>query len=118
MAGGMMYAEDKPAADKPANPPRVTYPGPFRVELTRVGGVRDLRSGMHSASIGAELAWEPKLRPMLLKLESAGVTVTDDKGRKVVSRRFFPSLRFGTKTLCWMGGSDFWMTIRNTATRI
>lgn len=62
---------------------RVRYAGPYRVELKRIGLVRDLTTGTARASAQFELAWEPRLRPMLLALRSEQLEIVDDLGQKV-----------------------------------
>lgn len=61
----------------------IRYAGPFRVEMTGISRARNFRAGSHAATVGFEVAWEPRLRPMLMKLEAKGVEVTDDLGGKV-----------------------------------
>lgn len=57
--------------------------GPYRVVLQRVSATRDLASGRATATATLEMAWEPRLRPMLLALKGDGLTITDDQGRAV-----------------------------------
>jgi hypothetical protein len=57
--------------------------GPYRVVLQRVSATRDLASGKAMATATLEMAWEPRLRPMLLALKGDGLTITDDQGRAV-----------------------------------
>ena len=81
---GMMDEDAEPAA--PATPsvgPFVTYPGPFRVQLERIGISRDLASGLARANLEFRIAWEPKLRPMLLKVDSDAIAIQDDRGEVV-----------------------------------
>lgn len=57
--------------------------GPFKVTLKQIESVRDFATGTSSANIQAEVAWEPRLRPMLLQLKADGMDIVDDKGKKI-----------------------------------
>lgn len=81
MAGGGEAPAPAPAA-APAAPMRL-YTGPFRVLLKRVELARDFLGGAGSGNVQLEVAWEPRLRPMLLALKAEGVTIEDDRGEKV-----------------------------------
>ncbi|HEX8204202.1 MAG TPA: hypothetical protein VF590_27235 [Isosphaeraceae bacterium] len=59
------------------------HAGPFRVVLKRIELARDVLSGSASGNIQAEVAWEPRLRPMLLALKADGVAIVDDRGETV-----------------------------------
>jgi hypothetical protein len=72
----------KPAMAGAARPP-IQYSGPFRVELKQIGLARDFEAGTSVANLQFETAWEPRLRPMLLKLRSDEIKVVDDRGREV-----------------------------------
>ncbi|MFO0951746.1 MAG: hypothetical protein U0835_11475 [Isosphaeraceae bacterium] len=61
----------------------VTYFGPFRVAFKQIGSVRDLQTGMSTASAQFEVAWEPRLRPMLLALKADEIKITDDRGKPI-----------------------------------
>jgi hypothetical protein len=82
MAGGSMEAA-------PGMPPRakakpiVQYVGPFRIELKQIGLNRDFATGSSVANVQMEVAWEPRLRPMLLKLDSENLKVVDDRKKEV-----------------------------------
>ena len=78
-------AMDSPGEPKPTPPakPRVSYTGPFRIELKQIGLVRDYQAGTSSANAQLELAWEPRLRPMLLVLKAESLSVIDDHGRSI-----------------------------------
>ena len=72
----------------PGKPPEkrlVVYTGPFRVLFKKIEAVRDLESGMASANAQLEVAWEPRLRPMLLALKADETNVTDDQGKTIES---------------------------------
>ncbi len=76
MAGAM--------AGTPAEKPLVVYTGPFRVQLKQIGVLRDFASPVGTANAQFEVAWEPRLRPMLLALKADKIDVTTDTGKKVV----------------------------------
>ncbi len=61
----------------------VVYTGPFRVAFKQIAAVRDLQAGTSSASAQLEVAWEPRLRPMLLKLDADELKILDDRGKAV-----------------------------------
>jgi len=70
----------------PGAPPksqRVQYVGPFRVVFKQVGAVRDFQADTASANIQFEVAWEPRLRPMLLALDADELEIKDDQGKEV-----------------------------------
>jgi hypothetical protein len=70
----------------PGKPPEtgmVQYTGPFRVSFKQIGAVRDLQAGTASANAGLDVAWEPRLRPMLLKLKAEETKIVDDRGQPV-----------------------------------
>ncbi len=70
-------------AAMPSKDPLIQYVGPFRVAFKQLTEVRDLQAGTSAASAQLEIAWEPRLRPMLLTLKSDGLAVKDDKNREV-----------------------------------
>ncbi len=67
----------------PPKEPLVRYVGPFRVAFRQFAEVRDLQSGTASANAQLEVAWEPRLRPMLLTLKAEELEIKDDQGREV-----------------------------------
>jgi len=67
----------------PPKNPLVRYVGPFRVAFKQFAEVRDLQAGTASANAQLEVAWEPRLRPMLLTLKAEEIEVKDDQGREV-----------------------------------
>ena len=79
MAGAMPGATDNPG---PAIVP--LYSGPFRVQLRQVAAVRDFAAGTGSANLQVELAWEPRLRPMILAIKGDGITGKTDDGKPLV----------------------------------
>lgn len=62
------------------------YAGPFRIILRQIGMLRDFQAGTSAANIQLEIAWEPKLRPMLLALKSDELKIIDDRGETVTSQ--------------------------------
>lgn len=70
-------------ADRPEAKPWIRYAGPFRVVFKRIASTRDLTTGQGQANAQFEIAWEPRLRPMLLALKSEGVAIVDDRGETV-----------------------------------
>lgn len=71
-----------PGGPTPAGPP-TEYTGPFRIELKTMNIVRDFEAGSSLANLQFEAAWEPRLRPMLLKLKGDEIKVIDDRGKEV-----------------------------------
>jgi len=61
----------------------VLYNGPFRVTFKQIATVRDLQADAASASVQFDVAWEPRLRPMLLKLAADQLKVVDDQGKDI-----------------------------------
>jgi hypothetical protein len=80
---GIMAAA-MPAADAPNKPiagakPLVQFNGPFRVELQQFSLSRDYGAGTPATALARfEVAWEPRLRPMLMKLKTDEIKITDD----------------------------------------
>jgi hypothetical protein len=74
------------APGAPAQPEKnayVLYTGPFRVVFRQLFISRDLQSGIGSANAQFEVAWEPRLRPMLLALKAEDLAIVDDQGNEV-----------------------------------
>lgn len=70
----------------PGKPPEkalIIYTGPFRVSFKQIATVRDLQADTSTASVQLEIAWEPRLRPMLLKLKADETKVVDDRGKEI-----------------------------------
>jgi len=61
----------------------VQYNGPFRIEIKQLSLARDFRAGGATANIQIEAAWEPRLRPMLLKLKYDELKIVDDQKKEV-----------------------------------
>ncbi|MDX2037566.1 MAG: hypothetical protein SFX72_13015 [Isosphaeraceae bacterium] len=70
-------------APVPVEKPMVAYSGPFRIELREIALTREFTTGTGRADIQLEVAWEPRLRPMLLAIKAEGMSITDDRGRKI-----------------------------------
>ncbi|MEO6808576.1 MAG: hypothetical protein ABI353_05630 [Isosphaeraceae bacterium] len=64
--------------------PLVAYSGPFRIAFRQILIQRDLQTGGSTANAQFEVAWEPRLRPMLLSLKADDVAITDDQGGEVL----------------------------------
>ncbi len=71
------------ATNDKAPPPLVQYNGPFRVQLKQIGLTRDFDSPDTLATLQFEVAWEPRLRPMLLKLKADELKILDDRDKVV-----------------------------------
>lgn len=61
----------------------VVYTGPFRVRFRQIVTSLDVSDGYATSNAQFEVAWEPRLRPMLLALKSEGVEIVDDRGTPV-----------------------------------
>jgi hypothetical protein len=70
-------------AGKPPEKALVRYTGPFRVAFKQIAVVRDLQADTSSANIQLEVAWEPRLRPMLMALKADELKITDDQGKDI-----------------------------------
>lgn len=79
MGGG---AEAAGGAAATTSPP-LQYVGPFRVTLRQFTAMRDFQTGTASANAAFEIAWEPRIRPMLMATKADQVEVRDDQGRTV-----------------------------------
>jgi hypothetical protein len=85
--GLMSGARGNPDGSPPSRPaglkPMVQYSGPFRIELKQMGLARDYVAGSTSATVQIEVAWEPRIRPMLLKLKYDELKIVDDLKKDV-----------------------------------
>jgi hypothetical protein len=70
-------------AGAPPKAPVVQYVGPFRVAFKQLTEVRDLQAGTTAANAQLEVAWEPRLRPMLMTLKMESLEIKDDKGKPI-----------------------------------
>ncbi len=59
-----------------------SYAGPFRIEPISIAAQRDLRADVHSLKLTLEIAWEPRLAPIALRLPLERLTATDDEGQR------------------------------------
>jgi hypothetical protein len=63
--------------------PPIRYAGPFRIALNRIGSIRDFNTAEARTNVQFEVAWEPRLRPMLLALKSDRIKIVDDQDHAV-----------------------------------
>ncbi len=63
--------------------PMVVYSGPFRILFKQIGSVRDFTTGVGTTDAQFDVAWEPRLRPMLMALKAEGIKVVADDGKPV-----------------------------------
>lgn len=63
--------------------PFLLYTGPFRVQLKQVFTSRDFLTGTGAGNLQFEVAWEPRLRPMLLTLDADELKIVDDRGKAI-----------------------------------
>jgi hypothetical protein len=82
-AGG---SPDNPTPGTRSTKPLLQYSGPFRIELKQLGLLRDFQAGSAVANLQLEVAWEPRLRPMLLKLKADELKVLDDRNKEIKPR--------------------------------
>ncbi len=61
----------------------IVYVGPFRIVLKQLGAIRNFVDGGSSANAQFEVAWEPRIRPMLLSIKSDELKIVDDRGEEV-----------------------------------
>lgn len=84
---GAAPTDDKPdqigEEPTPRPKPRILYVGPFRVQLNLIASSRDLRTGLDRANANFEVAWEPRLRPMLMALKTEEIKIVDDRDEEV-----------------------------------
>jgi hypothetical protein len=84
--GSIGLMSGMPEGSTPAMPrakPMVVYNGPFRVVFKSLGSVRDFSTGTGSMTAQFEVAWEPRLRPMLLAVKADQFQVVTDDDRPV-----------------------------------
>jgi len=67
---------------KPVEAP-VEYVGAFRVMLKQFAQQRDFTAGTSAANAVFEVAWEPRVRPMLLSIKADQLEIKDDQGRAI-----------------------------------
>jgi hypothetical protein len=81
ITAGMSPEDPTPGPRRPA--PLIQYGGPFRIELKQLSLLRDFQAGSAVANLQLEAAWEPRLRPMLLKLKADELKIVDDRGQEI-----------------------------------
>ncbi len=83
MAGTAMMERpvEATAADRPEL--KVVYSGPFRIVFQQIAARREFTTGADEASARFEVAWEPRLRPMLLALSAEDMEIVDDRGETI-----------------------------------
>jgi hypothetical protein len=64
---------------------RACYTGPLRIDATRLAAERDLHAAgnVSSLKLTLEIAWEPRMRPIILQQSLAELHVTDDRGQPI-----------------------------------
>jgi hypothetical protein len=63
---------------------RISYAGPLRLEATTLTAERSLAvAGAGSLKLDIQVAWEPRLRPITLKIPLADIRATDDRGNLI-----------------------------------
>ena len=63
---------------------RAAYAGQFRIEPVQLDVVRDLRNPMNnSLQLALDIAWEPRLRPIVLSIPFDELRATDDQGNNI-----------------------------------
>ena len=83
---GLMPGPMADNATPEVNKAMLQYPGPFRVAFKQFGVVRDLQTDVATASAQFEVAWEPRLRPMLAEAQGRR---DQDRGRPGEKRSRF-----------------------------
>lgn len=64
---------------------RAAYSGLFRLEPTRVEATRDLRNpSMRSTRLIIDVAWEPRVRPIVLEQPLDAVSAVDENGSAII----------------------------------
>ncbi|MBI1324992.1 hypothetical protein GC170_17655 [bacterium] len=75
-----------PDAAKPAPQEKyVAYVDAFRIALNQLLVSRDFATGASTANLRMEFVWEPRLRPLAMKLDTSKIEARDDKGRKITA---------------------------------
>ena len=83
MAGGPDLP-NQVGEDPADSAPKMVYTGPFRITLKEYATAKVFAAGAATANAQFEVAWEPRLRPMLLSLKATDVEILDDLGNKVM----------------------------------
>jgi hypothetical protein len=80
---GMADLPNQIGEDSPAVSEMVVYSGPFRIQFKTLAAVRDFAAGGANMNAQFDIAWEPRLRPMLLSLKASDINIVDDRGEKI-----------------------------------
>ena len=83
--GSIALMAGAPGGTMPGTKPMVLYSGPFRIQFKELTVSKDFSTAAGTANAVLEVAWEPRLRPMLLAIKSEGLTIVDDRGKSVAS---------------------------------
>jgi hypothetical protein len=67
----------------PPNAAPKTYTGPFRLVMGQIVRRLVFEAAEATCTVQLEIAWEPRLRPILFEQDPADLDVTDDQGRKI-----------------------------------
>jgi len=71
-------------SDAPPRMGRASYGGLFRLEPSRIEATRDLKASMmHGVKLTADVAWEPRVRPIVLEVPLAEISAKDEKGNAI-----------------------------------
>jgi hypothetical protein len=64
---------------------RAAYAGALRLDATRLAAERDLRAAGNNSSLKLtlEIAWEPRMRPIILQQALADLRAVDDRGNAI-----------------------------------
>ncbi len=64
---------------------RASYAGPLRIEATRLDAARNLRGAGDDSvlKVTLEIAWEPRMRPILIRQVLSELKATDDRGEAI-----------------------------------
>lgn len=84
--GAIGFLEGPMAMQAEATPrpePFVAYVDAFRVTLNQLLVSRDFAQGSSMANFRMEFVWEPRLRPLAMKLDTGKIKARDDKNRPI-----------------------------------
>lgn len=64
---------------------QASYSGPLRIEPTRLDAFRNLRGAGDDSllKLNLEIAWEPRMRPIMIRQSLAEIKATDDRGNAI-----------------------------------
>jgi hypothetical protein len=89
LEGGMMQSENpegKTEAAGAAKPLKfVEYVDAFRITLNQMLVSRDFATGGATANLRMEFVWEPRLRPLTMKIDTSKIIAKDDKDRTLAA---------------------------------